>query len=114
MTEADPEEWDAAEQLFDRCDLLCERLRVARAVRQQDAVVPEEFPGIDVVRVDGHRRARADEPSQDRTLAAVVDDRDARSTDVAVDVWLVCRHLPGERATAQRPLPARDRLGLLD
>ena len=46
-----------------------ERLRVAGAVREQHAVVAGELVGVDVVRVDGDRRARAREPAQDRALA---------------------------------------------
>ena len=47
VAEADPEHRHAAEQLAHDVDLVLERLGVAGAVREQDAVVAGELVGVD-------------------------------------------------------------------
>ena len=73
VAEADAEHRHAAERLADDPRLLDERRRVARAVREQDAVVGGEIVRIADVRVDRDRCAGRREPAQDRALEAVVD-----------------------------------------
>ena len=46
VAEADPEDRDPAEQARDGLDLRLERLRVAGAVREHDAVEPGELVGL--------------------------------------------------------------------
>ena len=57
VAEADAEHARPAEQAADRLDLGDERLRIAGAVREQDAVEPGELVRIGVMREDRHGRA---------------------------------------------------------
>jgi hypothetical protein len=86
VAEADPEHRDTAQQLAHDLDLVCERLGVAGAVREQDGVVAGELVRVDLVREDRHVRARPGEPPQDRPLHAVVDDSNTNRPGVAINV----------------------------
>ena len=57
MAEADAEHRDPAEEVGHGRDLVAQRLRVAGAVREEDAVVGRQLVRVDVVRVDGDRSA---------------------------------------------------------
>ena len=105
MAEADAEHGHAAEQVADRGGLGDERLRIARAVREHDAVEGDERLGVDVVREDGDRGAGSGELAQDRALGPVVDDRDA---DIALGehVRRLGRDAAGERLPGHRRLVA--------
>ncbi len=91
-----------------------ERLRVAGPVREEHAVVGGELVRVDVVRIHRDGRARAREAAQDRPLAAVVDDGDARRAGVAEDVRLLRRDVGDERAAAHLAERARGRERLVD
>src|SRR5438046_2173489 len=91
-----------------------ERLCVAWAVREQDAVVAGELVRVDVVRVDGDRRAGACESSEDAALAAVVDHSDPGPTRIAVDVRLLRRDVGCEGTAAHRLEAPRQRDRLVD
>src|ERR671923_823058 len=108
VAEADAEQRHPAEECAHGRDLARERLRVAGAVREQDAVVAGERVGVRVVRKDGDRGAGPREPVENRALAAVVDDRDPGRTRVAEDVRLARRDRLRER-TAGHPRLRPDR-----
>src|SRR3954469_4904259 len=76
VPEADPEHVRAAEQVAYRLGLDFERLRVAGARREEDAVVAGQLVRAGAVRMGGDGRTRLREPAQDRVLDAVVLDRD--------------------------------------
>ena len=78
MTEADPEDGDAAQELAHGVDLRVEGLRVPGPVREEDAVELRELVGRGGVRDDRHGRSRLREPAEDRALRAVVDHGDVR------------------------------------
>src|SRR3954464_14017662 len=101
VAEADAEDRDAPDELTHRRRLLDERLRVARAVRQDDAVVKGERVGVDVVWDHGDRGTRSGEPAQDRALDPVVDDGDA-GVAVAELVRVLGRDAGRERPAAHR------------
>src|SRR5436189_4152119 len=114
MAEADAEDRYAADELLDGRRLGPERLWIAWAVREQDAVVAGELVRVDVVRVDGDRRAGACESPEDAALAAVVDDSDPGPTRIAVDVRLLRRDVSREGAAAHRLEVPRQRDRLVD
>ena len=97
MPEADAEHRNTAERLADDPRLLDERGGIARAVREQDAVVGGEIVRVADVRVDGDRRARRLEALEDRALEAVVDHRDAHVAVLVGPVRGRGRHLRDER-----------------
>ena len=70
VPETDAEDGNAAEEVAHDGRLVLERLRIARPVREDDAVVARELVGVDGVRIDGHRDARAGEPPQDRAASS--------------------------------------------
>ena len=77
VTEADPEDRHASEQHPDSLDLVHERLRVARPIREQHAVEALELLRIRVV--GEHRDGCAGfSAAEDRPLAPVVHHRDPR------------------------------------
>src|SRR5919201_5925060 len=86
MPEADPEYRHPAEDPLDTRDLLLQRLRIAGAVREEDAVVLHENLGVDVRWVHADGCSRLLEPAQDRALAAVVENGDIGYAGIAVDV----------------------------
>ena len=114
MPEADAEDRLTAEQLAHDGDLIEERLRIARPVREQHAVEPLELLARRVVRKNGHRRTGAGEPPQDRALAAVVDDRDPRPPRLGVHVRTGRRHTGCQRTAAHRRLCPRNGDRLVD
>src|SRR5436305_369418 len=79
-----------------------ERFGVARARREEDAVVMRERVGVDVVRVDGHLGACLREPAEDGVLDAVVDDPDRDAALLGEDVRLGRRYAGDERSAEHR------------
>src|SRR5919201_4036266 len=114
VPKANPEYRHPSHQVADRCNLLAEGLRVTGPIREQYAVEADELLGDRVVREDRHRRSCPGEPPEDRPLAAVVHDRDARSAELGVDIRLMRRHALGERASCHRLGAAGDCERLLD
>src|SRR4051812_35786876 len=82
VAETDAEERYAPDQLGDDGSLRRERSRVARAVGEDDAVVPggEERLSVGRVRIDGHACPRGDRALDDRALAPVVEDAERDRT----------------------------------
>ena len=73
-----------------------------------------ERVGVDVVRMDGHLRARLREPAEDGVLHAVVDDADRDASLLGEDVRLGGRDAGDERAAEHRRLLPRELDRLVD
>ena len=110
VTEADAEDGHAAERVAHDLVSACERLRVAGAVREDDAVEASRARRPTSCAGRRSRPRRLGEAAHDRPLGAVVDDGDVRRARLGEDVRLRRRDLrrraPGPPSPAARA-PAR-------